>query len=364
MLKYPVSALLVFIFAFTAASLCVAQQKPPLQSSPPAPIARDTQESVKIFTEEVRLPVAAYDDYGRFDPTVAPADILVLEDNVAQQVRSVRRVNANVLLLFDLGSQITASRSTNATRDIALRIIGSLRTGDKIAIVQNSRRVEVLQDWTMNAPEAVRAVNTKFFTSTRSRLSECLATAAAKLKEQPVGDTHLIIFTDGLESQGSERRSNHAEPINRDAIRKLIATQASLHVFSFAALVQQAATEHNKAVSLGITNYLPSVRIDTDLEMRRWFTNYARVTKESEERLVMLAQETGGRILMPASTEDSIKQADAVARDIGAQYVVTYTPKRPFAAAENSERRRVNVFPRRTGLELHLLRSHVSTPIP
>ncbi|MCA1612805.1 MAG: hypothetical protein LC800_01375 [Acidobacteria bacterium] len=40
----------------------------------------------------MRIPVFARDDYGRFDPSLETDDVLVLEDGVPQQVRSIRRV--------------------------------------------------------------------------------------------------------------------------------------------------------------------------------------------------------------------------------------------------------------------------------
>jgi hypothetical protein len=74
----------------------------PLQ---PHPTPEKDQETVKVFTEEVRLPVVALDAYGHYDPTLELDDILVLEDGVAQQLRSVRHVPANVLFLLDTGGE-------------------------------------------------------------------------------------------------------------------------------------------------------------------------------------------------------------------------------------------------------------------
>ena len=45
-------------------------------------------------------------------------------------------------------------------------------------------------------------------------------------------------------------------------------------------------------------------------------------------------------------------QAREAARDIGAEYVVTYRPKRPLAAAKQGEYRRIEVASRRVGLSL------------
>src|SRR5437879_2881874 len=108
--------LMVLGLIFGAASDCCAQQTPaaPAPQSPTG--EREGQDPLKIYTQEVRLPIVAYDDHERFDPTLAPEDILVIEDGVPQQVRSVRRVPANILLVFDMGSRITATHNSNTTR--------------------------------------------------------------------------------------------------------------------------------------------------------------------------------------------------------------------------------------------------------
>ena len=54
-----------------------------------------------------------------------------------------------------------------------------------------------------------------------------------------------------------------------------------------------------------------------------------------------------------------VKNGGEVARDIGAQYVATYKPKRPLASAPPGEHRSVNVVSRRVGLRLRSRRSYV-----
>jgi VWFA-related protein len=346
--------LLTIPILLAAPHLCGAQQPAP------TPAAREEQEPVKVYTEEVRLPVVAYDERERFDPTLGADDVLVLEDGVPQRVRSVRRVPANVLLVFDMGGQVTATGAAGATREAALRLASSLRGGDRVAVIQNAGRVELLLDWTTDAGEAARALKTKLLSANRSRLTECLAAAAAKLGERPTGNTHVVIFTDGLEAQ--TRDEIRSDEVGREAVRALVAAQASVHVFGFASLVGKAVKYRNSPVSVGGGGNNVRVVIDTDFEMRRWFKNYALATKRREEQLLALAREAGGRVLLPATEEEVAGLADKVARDIGAQYVVTYTPLRPFVEGGEGERRRCEVSARRQGLRLFTLRSVVTAP--
>jgi VWFA-related protein len=354
--------LAVLLAALAAACVCRAQTPAPTATPTPAKIEREDQEPIKVFTQEVRVPVAAFDQFERFDPTLEARDLLVLEDGVPQAVTSVGRTAANVLVVFDMGSSVTATRSGAAARDAALGLISAMRYGDRVAVIQNSRRVELVQDWTDDLGLAAHALKAKFFTAERSRLSDCLALAAAKLKEQPVGNTHVVVFTDGLEVQSREQVQ--AAAISRDALRAVVATQASVHVFSFAALVSDFARLRNQRVTAGASGSTAKVTIDTDNEMRRWFRNYARAQQEREEQLAALATEAGGRLLQPRSPEEIAKLAERVGRDIAAQYVITYKPQRPFTPDNRAERRRLEVRPRRSSLQLETLRTVVTVPTP
>jgi hypothetical protein len=84
--------------------------------------------------------------------------------------------------------------------------------------------------------------------------------------------------------------------------------------------------------------------------------------KASERRLTTLAENLSGRIFLPKSKEEALQQGEALAGEIGATCVLTYTPKRPFQSGDNTRPRRIEVFPRRTGLQLRALRTTATTP--
>ncbi|HET7112279.1 MAG TPA: hypothetical protein VFI57_01490, partial [Pyrinomonadaceae bacterium] len=120
------TGLLVMAALFALAATQISSQEPakPQPSPQPSP---SPDERVRVFTEEVRLPVVAFDSYGHYDPTLELDDILVLEDGVAQQVRSVRHIPANVLFVLDTGGETSGlggqSKKTSLTRDVAAQLI-------------------------------------------------------------------------------------------------------------------------------------------------------------------------------------------------------------------------------------------------
>ena len=127
-------------------TVTVTPRSNPTPSPSPGPIIGEPQDTIRVSTEEVRIPIFAYDDYGHFDPTLELNDILVLEDGVAQEVKSLERVPGSILLLLCTSGDVNPAMRTNMTRDIALNLISHLRTGDRISLFQFTSRVELLQD--------------------------------------------------------------------------------------------------------------------------------------------------------------------------------------------------------------------------
>jgi hypothetical protein len=99
--------------------------------------------------------------------------------------------------------------------------------------------------------------------------------------------------------------------------------------------------------------------ITFDPALRRQRKEAEREMKRGEQRLKSLADETGGRILIPDSTDEMVAEGADVAHEIDSQYVVTYTPKRPLRRAPASEYRKINVDARRLGLRLRARRGYV-----
>ncbi|HKG78553.1 MAG TPA: hypothetical protein VKA78_04025, partial [Pyrinomonadaceae bacterium] len=131
------TGLLVIAALLALAAAPSSSQEPAKPQPSPSPVEKE-QDKVKVFTEEVRLPLVALDAYGHYDPTLELDDILVLEDGVAQQLRSVRHVPANVLFVLDTGGESSGlggmSKSTSLTRQVASQLVTTLQQGVSIAV--------------------------------------------------------------------------------------------------------------------------------------------------------------------------------------------------------------------------------------
>src|ERR1051325_8092167 len=218
------------------------------QEPKPSPTPEKNQDSVKVFTEEVRLPVIALDSYGHYDPTLELDDILVLEDGVAQQLRSVRHVPANVLFVLDTGGDSTGlgglSKSTSLTRAVASQLVTRLQEGASIAVMQSGNTSEMLQPWTTDKNAVLRTLKTKLISMKRSRISEAIANASVQLRERPEGSRHVVMITDGVDTPGGK--------VDRaDAIKQLVAARATVHIISYTEFVQQKSDRTSSPTTAG-----------------------------------------------------------------------------------------------------------------
>ena len=378
----------IFLILFLPPALQAQTAKPS-----PAPTPED-QEPVRVFTEEVRIPVAATDTYGHYDPTLNAEDVLVLEDGKPQQIRSIRHLPTNVLLVLDVGNQL-GLKDMKLTRDLALRIVSTAFPGTRLAVMQFATRPELLQTWTTDRTALEKTLKTKISSGKSSRLSAALTAAADQFKDTAPGTRHIVIITDGVEDRPEGSRhvvmitdgvDTPGGKVDRaEAMRKLVASRATVHIISYTVMARAALAGRNKRTSGGDgvqrdgnprsnpvangdptlpvgTTRTPSFKIgsiDTDLAMRRKRKEYERATRDSEKGLIDLAEESGGRIVLPDSNQAALEQAETITRDIGSQYVITYRPSRPLTSAKAGEYRAVEVASRRVGLYLRSRKGYV-----
>ncbi len=358
----------------SAAASSPAQTAKP--SPTPPPEDKEGQDPIKVFTEEVRLPVVATDNAGHFDAGLEIDDVLVLEDGKPQQIRSVRHIPANVLLLLDTGGGDLAglggmAKRTSLTRDVALRVLSLMRKGDAIALIQSGDRAEVLQAWTDDRAQVGRVLKTKLFAAKRSRIFESMVKAAQLLSDRPEGSRHVVLITDGVQTPGGKIEM-------ADAIKQLTTARATVHIISYTTLVRQKNPKQPSNVTVGqrpnsenpivahdptlppgstrSPSYGVSIRFDPAMKRRR--KTYESEAVNSEKWLTELAAETGGSIFLPVVPEEMLAKAENVAREIGSEFVVTYRPTKPLAEAKPGEYRQIEVASRRVGLYLRSRRGY------
>lgn len=336
----------------------------------PAPTA--TPESVeKVSTEEIKLNVLALKNNGDFATALKPDDLLIVEDGRIQQANSVRRIPANVLILLDVGNEISYAIRNKVTAETAQNLVSALEPDDAVAVMEYGDKVKVLSDWTKDKSQLAEVLSEqKLGFGKRSVFNEAMRKAIEFLAETPRENRHLVLITDGVDSfSNAEQR--------RQVTRKLLSSDINVHVISYTQL-QQKAIGTTKTVTGGGTRpkplppgagaphsseiqTFPILTINTDRAMIRKRREETEKLRESEKYLTTIAEDTNGEIFLPDTTAEMVEKTPILAKTIDSQYVVTYIPKRPLDESKDGEIRLIEVSSRRPGVEVQGRRKFIVT---
>ncbi|MEP7148071.1 MAG: VWA domain-containing protein [Acidobacteriota bacterium] len=363
---------LFFAIFFVFASIAPAQSRrvPP---ATPTPTPRE-DDAERVITEEIKLNVVAFDDNGAFVGDVKASDLVVTENNILHQPTSVRRIPANVLIVMDTGGELRQVKSLDQTRRTARAVLAALDPKDSVAVIQYADAAEIVAEWTTDKSEISRAIGrTKF--GRRSVFVDALGLATEFLLKNPLENKHLVLITDGTDSNSNEARK-------RDAIRRLLSTEISVHVLSYTRMESQDITPRTKMITNSpppkampdeVAAQLPNgVRdvatapkmktINLDRTLLRKLKARKADLENSEKQLDSLAENTNGTSVMPESLDEMIEKTALVAKMIDASYVLTYIPKIPLAETGSAAERNIQVTSKRPGLLVQARRKLLVNP--
>jgi Mg-chelatase subunit ChlD len=327
----------------------------------PTPTPTPPDDTVRVTTEEIKLNVLAFDEEGKFFRDVNDRDLVISENNVLHQPTSVRRLPANVLILMDTGGELRAVKSLDQTRKVARGVVEALRPGDSVAIMTYADKAEVAGEWTTDKAQMLAAIKRTSF-GRRSVFVDALKLATDFLLRDPLENKHLVLITDGTDSQG---RSS----AKFDAFQRLLATDISVHVLSYTSMEAVDIEPRTKGISNTpppkampdeIAATLPNgvrdkgVKIGPTINLDRTLIKKMKARKvelqTSQEQLDQLAENTNGTFILPMGLEEMIEKTAVVAKMIDANYVVTYMPKIPVVETRGIAERNIEVSSKRNGL--------------
>ena len=352
------------VFSITVA---IAQEVIPSPTPP--------EQTVKIDTEEVQVNVMAQNRFGRFESNLTKEDLLVVEDGVPQEITSLRRIPANVLLLLDTGGELNFVKTSKLTGFAAKIVLNNLKAEDYFAVMQYNNKIESVSDWSNNKDEAFAAIDKKLFSGKRSRFAEALNEAAKNFQNRPLGNRHLVLISDGMESV--------ATAIEREkAFQNLLAHNITVHIISYTQLEAEIAKTAGKRLKLGdgtkkqaippevqeqilqsipypqrqtfkiMMEAPPIVIFDLDTERLKFIRRRREVWLESEIKLKDISEKSGGIFYAPETLETLLTFGSKIAETIDSQYVLTYLPKRQFADSPSGEIRKIRVSTSCVGVEI------------
>lgn len=364
----------LFLIVFTSGATFAAAQSG--RAAPTATPPVETEKPEKIATEEIKLNVLAFDEAGKFASGVRREDLVITENNVLHQATSVRRIPANVLIVLDTGGEMRQLKSLDQTRKAARAIVGALREGDSIAVLQYHDRAEIVAEWTNDRQAALDAVGKKTNFGKRSAFVKALDLANDFLGKSRLDNKHLVLITDGTDSFAAKEEKTAA-------MRRLLASDVNVHVVSYTKMETTDIEPRTRGVSKtpppsamppeiaatlpnGARDMATAPKIGPTINLDREMLKKTRERKQdliaSEKALFDLAENTNGEFILPETKEEMLEKSALVARIIDSSYVVTYEPKRPLSDAPANEERNIEVTSKRAGLIVQAKRKLIVLP--
>jgi hypothetical protein len=334
------------------------------------PTPTPPEQVEKVDTEEIKVNILAFDQNGNFAESLTKDDVVINENNRLHQANSLRRIPANVLILLDVGNEISYAKNQKTTLKTAKTLIENLQTDDSVAVMQYADKVELISDWSKNREETVFNLTKKIGFGKRSVFNEALNQAIDFFQKSPTENRHLILISDGIDSFNSKQ--------NKDlAYSKLFASDINVHILSYTKMQTQVIAEKQSIFEKGNPNpqrlpeevlitlpqdvqrtarmpRLGSINIDREMIKKR--KQQAESIKQSESALSEIAENTNGEMFLPEDNEEMIEKTEDLAKIIDSQYVLTYTPKRALSESPDGEIRIIEVSSKRAGVTVQARR--------
>lgn len=353
------NCLLFFTLSLITYSFISAQEPKPSPTPP-------NSDEIKILTEEIQLNITAKNQFNKFESALDKEDLLVLENRESFSVSSLRKISASVLFVLDTGGENRLVKSFEVTKATTRSVLNGLQVDANAAILEYHDKVNLVQNWTNNQADILLALETKLKFGKRSRFLEALNAAVDLFEKSPTVNRHLVLISDGTDTKNNLNERNAA-------LEKLTAANVTVHILSWTAAERIRLVEAGSIWQKGdprpqrlpeeiviaqdkpVQDILRMPRlgsVNVDRAMIRARKERKESLNQSEKDLKNLAETTGGEIVLPENREEMMEGAAEIAKNIGANYVLTYIPKKPFSQSPKGEIREIEVITRKQGIKI------------
>lgn len=303
-----------------------AQQQQPATSRPaPTPPVETNEGAVNVRI--VRLPITVLDKKDQPVAGLAASDFEIFEDKQPQRIESFTDektgIPVHVAVLLDISGS-TAGKlgfEKEAAKDFLYTVVRARKDRGAFAVFDDN--VNLLQDFTDKLDLLDKAVDSVKKPGSDTALWDAVWLMCDEKMRGAPGRRVIVLITDGKDTASRARL--------KEAIDIAQATETAVFAISTKA---------------GLSGVVPGVEMGT--------------SKDDEDRdLDRLCNETGGKAFFIGDKLGLEKSFSRVAKELRAQYVVTYRPARAF---DGSYRRiEVKLAADRDGLRVRTRRGYTAT---
>jgi VWFA-related protein len=291
------SAFLASIFIMALALGLAAQQDPKLRQAPEGPVVtpQDGQTPppvvIRTTTELVVLPITVFDKNGRIVEGLERVNFQVFEDNVKQDITEFKHEDVPLSIGLVIDNSASMRRKRERVNASALSFVRESNSGDEMFIINFDDAAYLEQDFTTKLSDMRDALE-NIDTRGETALYDAVYLAIDHLKNGVQDRKALLVISDGQDNKSKYTFEKLMEHVKE-----------SKNVIIYAIGILEDANNCGG----GLFGSSPC--------------------KKAKEDLVKITEATGGHAFFPGNLNDVEAMCAMIAKELRAQYLITYEPK-------------------------------------
>ena len=292
--------------------------------------------TIRLNTDLVTVDAIVTDrDGNRISGVLKASDFVIYEDGVRQAINSFSATDApfNLVLLLDTSG--SASHEIELMRRAALRFLDELRPGDRVAVIQFSKEVELLKDLTSERAEIEDALRllkpgsgTSFYDSLKLAIDEVFKGVE--------GRKAIVALSDGVDSFGYTTYEQILAQIESSNVLNYF-LELDTEEFTQAGMTRDCSDESHfqfsrKQLKKYLTEYGKGVVMSENqphcmLSPSERMQINRRLYESARRELREMADKTGGRVYPVKDLQQLEPAYSQIAAELRTYYSMSYYPK-------------------------------------
>lgn len=276
----------------------VKTQDAPVKKPDPAATEAADEDSIKIETNLITIPVSVFDRNGLYYAELGKENFRIYEDGKEQQIDYFSSSDSPVTVAILLDTSLSTMYKIEEIQNAAIAFVDRLNPQDKVAVVEFDGDYDVLTDITTDR-QAIRRAIRQADIGPGTLLYDTVDFAVRKLLRNVEGRKAIVLFTDGVNTVIG--RSNYDRSIDQ-------AEESGATIFPI---------YYNTFFDQGLSSTTIPVQQGTRGE-------YALGRKYLKD----LADYTGGRVYDAESSGAGLTRTfESIAEELQRQYSIGYIPQ-------------------------------------
>lgn len=272
-------------------------------------------DPIRIDSAVVQLNVGVVDARGRPITNLNRSDFILYEDGLKQEITRFVAAPApfSLVMILDMSGSTLGFRQV--IRQSAGRFVDALAPDDRLAVVEFSDKINLLNDFTSNRRTIAHSIQVANGRG-KTQLYKALDYALEKLSKEQNRRKAIIVLTDGVDSTVRENDRELIADVDDSAVPTTIRPETSAILNSVL----------SKSDAQGVTIYPLALPTGDPAKLADPTPRQIAMFKAARTRLKIVAERTGGTLNTINRLEEMGKLYALVAADLRTLYTIEYQP--------------------------------------